>query len=101
MTPNEESVRFDFWPDTREYDPDELTETKFYFGDGSNAGLYSAYRKKTVERHCKWLQDYDIDGIFVQRFVGDTLHWLHVVDQVLNNVRSELKSTAGSSQVRR
>ena len=87
VIPDEISVTFDMWPDTREYDEDELTMTRFKYVDGSNAGLYSSHRAKTVERHCKWLQDYDIDGLFVQRFIGDAVRWPHISDRVLHNVR--------------
>eukprot|EP00562_Extubocellulus_spinifer_P012218 CAMPEP_0178544764 /NCGR_PEP_ID=MMETSP0697-20121206/3288_1 /TAXON_ID=265572 /ORGANISM="Extubocellulus spinifer, Strain CCMP396" /LENGTH=1333 /DNA_ID=CAMNT_0020177297 /DNA_START=5112 /DNA_END=9113 /DNA_ORIENTATION=+ len=86
--PDKDTITIDMWPDMREYDSDELTATGFQYKDGSNAGLYSAYRTKTVERHCKWLQDYDIDGLFVQRFIGSAIARPHIRDKVLQNVRS-------------
>jgi len=87
-TPDKNTITIDMWPDLREYDADELADTDFKYRDESTAGLYSAYTTKTVERHCRWLQEYDIDGLFVQRFIGDALAWPHIRDQVLNNVRS-------------
>jgi len=49
-------------PDLREYEADELfPANKFSFSDGRPLKLYSAYTKKTVIRHMKWLRDYGLD----------------------------------------
>jgi hypothetical protein len=85
--PSAESITIDFWPDMREYEPDELFPTNFFYADGTNAGLYSAYTPKTVDRHVKWMKDYAIDGVFVQRFIGNTLTLRDLRDRVLQNVR--------------
>lgn len=85
--PGPDAVTIDYWPDMREYEADELFNTNFTYPEGSNAGLYSAYTPKTVDRHVKWMKDYGIDGVFVQRFIGNTLTILELRDQVLQNVR--------------
>jgi hypothetical protein len=88
--PNKNTVTIDAWPDLRELDEDELYPTDFRYKDGSNAGLYSAHNAKTVERHTRWMKDYGIDGVFVQRFIGNAVarNWTPAVDKVLANVRS-------------
>ena len=73
-----ENITVDMFPDLREYEADELFPTNgFTYEDGRTANVYSAYTKKTVVRHMKWLRDYGLDGVFLQRFVtnvtGDEL----------------------------
>jgi hypothetical protein len=65
---------FDLWPDVSELDADERYDTPFRHADGRPAQLYSAFNRKTVLRHFSWMQDYGIDGVFVQRFVGEVSH---------------------------
>ena len=86
-TPAADNITIDMWPDLREYDQDELFKTNFKYSDKKNAGLYSAYTYKTVERHVKWMKDYGIDGVFVQRFVGAAARRRELRDKVLQNVR--------------
>ena len=65
-----EEITVDMFPDFREYEADELYPTDgFTYADGRPVKVYSAYTKKTVVRHMKWLRDYGLDGVFLQRFV--------------------------------
>lgn len=59
----------DFWPDVSEY-PVTYKADGFLMPDGSIPRLYSAYDESTVNLHFKWMKDYGLDGVFMQRFVS-------------------------------
>ncbi len=64
------NVTVDLWPDVSEFDADELFPTGFKMPDGSPAKVFSSYSRKTVMRHFQWMQEYGIDGAFIQRFAN-------------------------------
>ncbi len=64
------STNVDLWPDVSELGPEERYATAFKTADGKAAEVYSAFNAKTVIRHFQWMQEYGIDGVFVQRFAG-------------------------------
>lgn len=81
---------FDLWPDVSELGPDERFATGFKYPDGRVAEVYSAYNPKTVARHFKWMRDYGIDGVFLQRFVSGVgkPDVMSHYERVLSNVRA-------------
>jgi len=57
----------DLWPDVSEYE--KTYETQFTLGNGQKARVFSSRDASTVDLHFKWMKQYGIDGVFVQRFV--------------------------------
>lgn len=68
--PDESRVRIDMWPDVSEYEKTYPTGLKL--ADGSTARFFSSADKSTVDLHFKWMKDYGVDGVFMQRFFGRT-----------------------------
>lgn len=66
--PSLENLGIDFWPEMAEYT--DSYATKMTKNDGSPAKLFSAYDLSTVKVHFKWMQDYGIHGVYLQRFLG-------------------------------
>ena len=58
----------DFWPDVSEYK--KTYETSFEYSDGKRARVFSSVDKSTTDLHFKWMKDYGVDGVFMQRFFG-------------------------------
>jgi hypothetical protein len=65
------NLNIDFMPDTSELAANELFGTAMTYSNGSPVYLYSSAVQATVLRHFKWMQDYHLDGVFLQRFLSD------------------------------
>ena len=63
-------LKIDLWPDISELGSEELCQTEMKMKDGSPAMLWSDYNEQTVFRHFKWMEQYNIDGVAIQRFVS-------------------------------
>jgi hypothetical protein len=86
------SLTFEMWPDLAEFPADERYPAPgFTNPDGTPAELFSSADGGTVERHFRWMEQYGIDGVFVQRFlvnVGDPSY-----DRILGHVRDSANRT--------
>ncbi|HWW41434.1 glycoside hydrolase family 71/99-like protein [Pedobacter sp.] len=63
------NTNVDLWPDVTEYL--KKYKSPFKFADGKDAYLYSPYDESSVELHFKWMKEYGIDGVHMQRFLGE------------------------------
>lgn len=61
------NASIDFWPDVKEYS--KTYPTAFRYADGKPAYVYSPYDESSVDLHFKWMKEYGIDGVFMQRFL--------------------------------
>ncbi len=66
---DENSSGIDLWPDVREYE--KTYQTPFKLANGQAARFFSSYDQSSVDLHFKWMQEYGIDGVFMQRFFND------------------------------
>jgi hypothetical protein len=65
-----ENNTIDFWPDVTDYE--KTYKTSFTYPDGKAAEVFSSVDKSTTELHFKWMKEYGVDGVFMQRFFGVT-----------------------------
>lgn len=63
------SASIDLWPEVGEYE--QTYKSPFVYDDGSPAYLPSSYDSTTVDTHFRWMREYGIDGVFMQRFVSE------------------------------
>lgn len=59
----------EMWPDVSEYE--KTYESPFSLDDGKKAHLFSPRDYSTVDTHFRWMKEYGVDGVFMQRFVVD------------------------------
>ncbi len=60
------SCTIDLWPEMDEYKV--KYKTPFTYADGTHAYVFSSYDESTVDLHFRWMKEYGIDGVFMQRF---------------------------------
>ena len=83
--------KVDFWPEVKEYQ--KIYETSFKIADGQPAYIFSSYDSQSVFVHFRWMKEYGLDGVFVQRSVtalkdpGNLNHDDHVLHHALNASR--------------
>ncbi|MCK5691787.1 MAG: xylosidase [Bacteroidales bacterium] len=68
MYPDENKIRIDMWPDVSEYKKTYPTGMKL--ADGSTAKFFYSGDQSTIDTHFRWMQEYGLDGVFMQRFFG-------------------------------
>jgi hypothetical protein len=83
-------VNTDFLPDTSEFASSELFNTQMTYSNGSPVQFYSSAVEQSVLRHFQWMQQNQLDGVFLQRFLSDlsSPQFLSFRNQVTANVRA-------------
>jgi hypothetical protein len=72
--PTPTNIHVDMWPDMTEMDADEKYEATAFAGGSNHYYLFSSRNLKTVRRHFKWMQDYGVDGVYLQRFATEVIN---------------------------
>ncbi len=62
----ETNCTVDYWPEVAEYA--QTYATSFLHSDGRFAEVFSSYDYSTTDTHFRWMQEYGLDGVFLQRF---------------------------------
>lgn len=70
--PSPSDVTVDMWPRLDEYAPENLYQAgSLALLDGAPAKVFSSTDPETVHQHFKWMRQYGIDGVYLQRFVRE------------------------------
>ncbi len=79
----------DMWPYLNDYSIDSVYPAdEMVYENGRPAYLFSSADPETVRRHFRWMRKYNIDGVYLQRFVNQAHSGFYGADEfVLKNVR--------------
>ncbi|MGL5113354.1 MAG: glycoside hydrolase family 71/99-like protein, partial [Flavobacterium sp.] len=70
--PAKNKTHFEVYPDVSEYLDSDLTPTSLAnLGTMQTSKLFNSANKSVIDVHFKWMKDYGIDGVAVQRFIGN------------------------------
>lgn len=89
LPPTATNINTDIMPDLSGLGSNELFYTEMTYSNGSPVPFYSAAVQQTVVRHFQWMQQNQLDGVFLQRFVTDlsSPDFFSFRNQVTKNVR--------------
>jgi hypothetical protein len=92
--PGSSAVRVDMWPDVSEIPAAARCATPLNRPDGRPAELYSAFALAAVDMHFRWLEEYGLPGVLLQRFTVrlDDPPVLMFRDTVAQNVRASAET---------
>ncbi len=91
--PAADTLTVELYPDLSELDADERCEVPGMTIGGKPAYLFSSRNPKTVSRHFRWMKEYGLDGVLVQRFVGEIRRKRAEGDVVLKNIMAAAKES--------
>jgi hypothetical protein len=91
--PAADTLTVELYPDLSELDPDERCEVPGMTIGGKPAYLFSSRNPKTVSRHFRWMKQYGLDGVLVQRFVGEIRRKRADGDVVLKNIMAAARES--------
>jgi hypothetical protein len=91
--PTPETLTVELYPDVREFDPSELCEIPGMTIAGKPAYVFSSRNAKMVSRHFEWMREYGLDGVLVQRFVGEIRRKRAEAEVVLKNIMNAARES--------
>ncbi len=91
--PSAETLVIDMYPDLSEFNAADLCAVPGMTIGDKPAYLFSAHNAHVVLRHFQWMKTYGLDGVLVQRFIGDTARKRADGDVVLRNIMAAASET--------
>lgn len=89
------TATIDLWPDVSELPEDARVDTGFKHADDSVAQVFSSSSEAVVKMHFRWMREYGIDGVFIQRFgvIARNERTRAPMDKVLTHAIAEAATT--------
>jgi hypothetical protein len=84
--PTATSLHVELYPDLSEFKTQDLCAAGAMTIAGAPAYLFSSRSAKVVDTHFRWMEEYGLDGVFVQRFIGGAPGSRNSGDVVLKNI---------------
>lgn len=70
--PAANKTHVEIYPDVSEYAETDLVQTALAnLGNGTVSKLFTSSSKTVIDKHFQWMKEYGIDGVAVQRFIGN------------------------------
>lgn len=91
--PGPDTLTVEMYPDLTEFSADELCPVPGMTIGDKPAYLFSSRNPKTVSRHFRWMKEYGLDGVLVQRFIGETNCKRAGGDIVLKNIMAAARES--------
>ena len=67
------AIKFEVYPSTDDYNAASLFQTNLgNTNEGKPAKLFSSWKADVIDKHFEWMQQNEIDGVALQRFIGET-----------------------------
>jgi hypothetical protein len=80
------ALTVEMYPDLADFKATDLCAAGSMTIGGKQAYLFASRNPNVVDMHFRWMEEYGLDGVFVQRFIGSTSGARNSGDQVLKNV---------------
>lgn len=82
------TIDIELYPDVSEYAPEDLFPNNFAnLGDGTPAAFFSSYSESVTRLHFSWMEENDIDGVALQRFISEVEEPILTANRDSNAVR--------------
>jgi hypothetical protein len=91
--PAPDTLAIDMYPDLREFASSELCAIPGMTIAGKPAYLFSSWSPQIVSSHFRWMKEYGLDGVLVQRFVADIPRRRATGDVVLKNIMAAARES--------
>jgi hypothetical protein len=70
--PAANKTHVEIYPDVSEYAGTDLAQTALAnLGNGTLSKLFTSSGKTVIDKHFQWMKEYGMDGVAVQRFIGN------------------------------